>query len=159
MVNYRRINSPRLTYPRGEGDETIADTIIAIDPGREKCGLAVVSLNGGVLHQAVIPVTEIGPLVEKLSLTYQTATVILGNGTAHRDIEQALTTVALGDKPLTLVLVDEKHSTEQARIRYWQLHPPKGLRRLLPVTMQLPPVPIDDYVAIILAERYLNGTG
>ncbi|HKM17981.1 MAG TPA: pre-16S rRNA-processing nuclease YqgF, partial [Limnochordia bacterium] len=36
-------------------------------------------------------------------------------------------------------------------------HPPRGWRRLLPVSLQTPPVPIDDYVAVILAQRYLDG--
>ena len=111
-----------------------------------------------MLHQAVISAEAIGDLVEKLSLTYQTVTVILGNGTAHQSVLKALTDGAPGDKLLTMHLVDEKHSTEQARSRYWQCHPPSGLRRLIPVTMQTPPVPVDDYVAVILAERYFKET-
>ena len=39
---------------------------------------------------------------------------------------------------------------------YWREHPPRGLMRLIPVTMQVPPVPVDDYVAVILAERYFD---
>ena len=32
---------------------------------------------------------------------------------------------------------------------------PRGLRRLLPTSMQVPPVPVDDFVAVILGTRYL----
>jgi RNase H-fold protein (predicted Holliday junction resolvase) len=32
----------------------------------------------------------------------------------------------LPDKPL--VLVDERHSTEEARKLYWQVNPPQGLK-------------------------------
>jgi len=28
--------------------------------------------------------------------------------------------------------------------------------RLIPVTMRTPPVPVDDYVAVILAERFFR---
>ena len=110
------------------------------------------------MYQAVIPADTISSLVEKLSLTYQTTTVILGNGTAHQWVQKLLIDGAPRGKPLTFFLVDEKYSTEEARSRYWQCHPPSGLRRLIPVTMQTPPVPVDDYVAVILAERYFKET-
>ena len=31
----------------------------------------------------------------------------------------------------------------------------RGLRRLLPTSMQVPPVPVDDFVAVILGTRFL----
>ena len=39
------------------------------------------------------------------------------------------------------------------------MNPPRGWRRLLPVSMQMPPEPYDDYVAVILAQRFLRGDG
>ena len=35
-------------------------------------------------------------------------------------------------------------------------HRPKGIARLIPKGMRTPPEPIDDYAAVILAERYLK---
>ncbi|MFN9955932.1 MAG: resolvase, partial [bacterium] len=40
--------------------------------------------------------------------------------------------------------------------RYWQMFPPTGLTKLLPKGLRQPPRPIDDIVAILLIERYLN---
>jgi hypothetical protein len=56
-----------------------------------------------------------------------------------------------------ILVVDEKDTTFQARERYWEYHPRRGWRRLLPSTLQVPPDPVDDYVALILAERVLLG--
>ena len=58
---------------------------------------------------------------------------------------------------LELVVVDEYRTTELAKGEYWKAHPPTGWRRLLPVTMQVPPVPVDDFVAVLLGRRYIQG--
>ena len=54
-----------------------------------------------------------------------------------------------------ITMVDEKNSTLEARDRYWQMYPPKGLGKLIPQNLRVPPRPIDDIVAILLIERYL----
>jgi len=54
-------------------------------------------------------------------------------------------------------LVDERETTLLARARYFADHPPRGWRRLVPRGMLLPPRPIDDYAALLIAERYLKG--
>ncbi len=43
----------------------------------------------------------------------------------------------------------------EARERYWEHHRRRGWRRLVPSTMLVPPDPVDDFVAFILAERVL----
>lgn len=131
--------------------------IIAVDPGREKCGIAVVRSSEEAVLQQVVETTELVSCVRKLAEQFDTLTVVLGDGTAHKQAEDELTSIQVGDKLLTVELVDEKHSTEEARHLYWKYNPPKGLKRLLPVSMQVPPEPVDGYVAIILAHRYLRG--
>jgi len=128
-------------------------TIIAIDPGREKCGIAVVEKISGVLYQKVIETKELITIVKELSEKYQTFTIIMGNGTSSDKAKKHIET-ALVDKKIELKLIDEYRTTDAAKIRYWQVNPPRGLKRLIPTTMQVPPVPVDDYVAVILAERY-----
>ena len=51
--------------------------------------------------------------------------------------------------------IGEAHSTEEARRLYWKIHPPQGLRRLLPLGLQVPPVPLDGYAAVVQVRRYL----
>lgn len=131
--------------------------IIAVDPGREKCGIAVVNSTEDAVLQRVVETTELVNCVRQLAEQYATLTVILGDGTAHKQAENELRGVQVGDKLLNVELINEKHSTEEARYLYWKNNPPKGLKRLIPVSMQVPPEPVDGYVAIILARRYLRG--
>ena len=34
---------------------------LSIDPGTEKCGIALLDRKGGVIHQAILPVDELEP--------------------------------------------------------------------------------------------------
>jgi hypothetical protein len=58
---------------------------------------------------------------------------------------------------MAILVVDEKDTTLQARERFWEHNRRRGWRRILPATLQVPPSPVDDYVAMILAERVLLG--
>ena len=132
----------------------MSQIIIAIDPGREKCGLAVVDQQSGVLSQQIIETKALPTVVEQLRATYHITKVVLGDGTSSQVAKERLEKSRQADQPFMIELIDERHSTDQARKRYWREHPPTGLKRLIPVTMQVPPRPVDDYVAVILAERY-----
>lgn len=130
------------------------EVIIAVDPGRDKCGVAVVDRMVGALWKKVIRTGELAAVVAELAGGYGADTVIVGDRTAHRQAVGVLDKITIAGKKLSIKLVDEHRSTEEARKLYWQENPPRGLRRLLPVTMLTPPVPVDDYVAVVLARRY-----
>ncbi|MGI6092265.1 MAG: pre-16S rRNA-processing nuclease YqgF [Veillonellaceae bacterium] len=132
------------------------DLVISVDPGREKCGIAVVHKTKGVLHKKVIGTIKLAETIAKLAIEYNVAIVLLGNRTTSRESKNILENIKIKNRPLIIKLVDEHRSTDAARQRYWQENPPRGLKRLIPVTMQVPPVPVDDYVAVILAERYFK---
>ena len=126
--------------------------IAAIDPGREKCGLAVVSEDGSVLEQAVVATVRLAGEMAERAEKFQPDCILLGNGTTSRVAEETVR-AALPDIPVEIV--DEYRTTDDAKIAYWKAHPPTGWRRLFPTGMQVPPVPVDDFVAVILAQRYL----
>jgi len=130
---------------------TIPEVVIAVDPGREKCGVAVVRADGRVLSQAVVATGDVAETVARALEADARARVILGNRTGARDVSAALRERCR----VTPTAVDEHHSTLQGRRRYFAENPPRGWRRLLPVGLQTPPHPYDDYVAVVLAERYL----
>lgn len=132
------------------------EMMIAIDPGREKCGIAVVHQHRGVLMQEVIVTSRLTVVVKELLAEYKVSIIVIGDGTSSREAKGKIEQLRIDGEAIKIVLIDERHSTDQARERYWQEHPPKGLMRLIPVTMQVPPKPVDDYVAVILAERYLD---
>lgn len=127
--------------------------IAALDPGRDKCGFAVLAGDGTVLLQQVIATAELEQEVLAARRRFPFACLIEGNGTTSQAARERLA-AALPD--LSVIVVDEYRTTEMARSAYWRAHPPKGWRRLLPVTMQVPPEPVDDFVAVILGHRYLQ---
>ena len=124
--------------------------VLAIDPGREKCGIAVLSPAGEVLTQQVVLTAELENVVGTL-MAEHAPTVLMGNGTTSAAAKRRVE-----DLGCVVTLVDEYRTTDAARGAYWQAHPPRGWRRLVPRGMLVPPVPVDDFVAVILAERFLR---
>lgn len=128
-------------------------SIMAVDPGRDKCGLAVLDSEGRILWRRVIPTEELAARARELAEGQRAKRLLLGNGTTHRQAEQRLRE-ALPE--LAIEVVDEYRTTEMARQLYWKLSPPRGWRRLVPLGLQVPPEPVDDLVAVILAQRALG---
>ena len=124
--------------------------VLAIDPGREKCGVAVLASDGRILVQEVVATAALDAAVGALIRAYE-PNVIMGNGTTSADAKKWVE--ALG---VSVTLVDEYRTTDAAKCAYWEAHPPRGWRRLMPRGMLVPPVPVDDFVAVILAQRFLE---
>lgn len=129
--------------------------ILAVDPGTVKCGLAVVCAEGGVLVREVAPSGELVARALELAGAHQCVRIVLGRGTGSEPLRKALVKAS----PIAVDLVDEEFTTLRARERYFQEHPPRGFWRLVPVSLQNPREPFDDYVAIILAERWFERAG
>lgn len=125
--------------------------IMGVDPGKDKCGVAVLDSDGEVKFSEVIATSEFETVMQKLSAQFEIELAILGNGTTHSDAEKKLRAVGL-----KFQVVDEKFTTEQARRVYWKKFPPQGWRKFLPTSMQVPPVPVDNIVAEILVKRFLG---
>lgn len=134
-------------------------TIIAIDPGREKCGVAVVRSPNRVLLKEVVSTPELTSFVQRLISEFKTTQIVLGDRTSSQAAQKKLNALLVNGKDPDIALVDEHKSTDAARKRYWEENPPAGFRRLIPTSMQVPPGPVDDYVAVILAERYFSAQG
>jgi len=128
----------------------VSSCVLAIDPGRDKCGVAVLASDGRVLVQRVVPTAELDAAVGELIQSYA-PTVIMGDGTTSTDAKKRVE--ALG---VPVLLVDEYRTTDAAKCAYWEAHPPRGWRCLVPRGMLVPPVPVDDFVAVILAQRFLE---
>ena len=126
--------------------------IIGVDPGRDKCGVAVLNSGGGVKFSKVVPTGDLELTLKKLAAQFDVELLILGNDTTHIDAENKIKALNLPVK-----VVDEKFTTEEARKLYWKKNPPRGWRKLLPTSMQVPPDPVDNLVAEILVLRHLNG--
>ncbi|MDB9316000.1 pre-16S rRNA-processing nuclease YqgF [Spirulina sp. CS-785/01] len=125
---------------------------LGFDPGRDKCGVAVVGEDGVVQFHVVVAASEAIPQLQELVKTHPIQGVVMGNQTTSKQWKAQLE----GVLSVPIYLVDERNSSLEARDRYWQMYPPRGLQRLLPQGLRLPPRPVDDIVAILLVERYLR---
>jgi hypothetical protein len=122
--------------------------ILAIDPGSAKSGLAVLDENKKVLQRAVVLNSDLAKTLPPLLTTFRPTAVVIGRGHYGKKLAQEL-----GN--LNLIFVSEKDTTWLARRRYWAENPPTGWRKLLPTSFRVPPVPVDDWAAVIIGERYL----
>lgn len=128
--------------------------ILGFDPGRFKCGLAVMGVDRTLRYHQVVGTDAALATIQILRQQYPISLFVLGDQTTSKDWKQKLSQL-LPDPP-PIVLVDERHSSLEARDRYWQMYPPKGLYRLVPQAIRRIPRPVDDIVAILLIERYLE---
>ncbi len=128
--------------------------LLAIDPGREKCGLAVVAPASGVITREIVSLSELTLRIAHFIGRYGIELIVLGDRTGAREVRNMLRQSGF---TLEVTFVDEDRSSEQGRRRYLLDHRGKGWSRFLPIGLREPDRPYDDYVAVILAERYLAG--
>ncbi len=137
--------------------------IIAIDPGRDKCGVAVVAFTSPKVEHRVLDIqiverkiaarVHVLQEIESLVARFPAAVLVLGNSTGSRALHQEIV-ARFPEK--TLHQQDETGSTLEARDWYWRVKPPRGWRKVWPLSLQNPPEPIDDFAAVVLAHRFLQ---
>ncbi len=124
--------------------------VIGVDPGSSKAGYALLDDAGAVVTAGIEPIDRLGARLAELLAQAAVRAIALGHGTNARSVRAGL-------EPLGVPVhwVDERETTRLARELYFREHPPRGWRRLIPIGLQLPPRPIDDYAAILIARRFL----
>jgi RNase H-fold protein (predicted Holliday junction resolvase) len=128
--------------------------ILGFDPGRLKCGIALMGLDRTLHYHQVVESSKAIAMIESLRQSYPVSLLVMGDQTTSKEWQQKLSQDL--SQTLRIITVDERYSTLEARDRYWQMFPPRGLYRFLPKGLRGTPRPIDDIVAIILIERYLE---
>ena len=126
---------------------------LGIDPGRSKTGLALVDGNGKIISLHIAESQNINNEILEFTKENCPAQIVLGNGTNSRNICEAVQNVLPN---IAVTVVEEAHSTEEARVLYWEENPPQGLKKLVPMGMLVPPIPLDAYAAVILVRRFLE---
>jgi hypothetical protein len=79
--------------------------------------------------------------------------VVLGDRTGSREFAGE---IAQEHPSPEILFIDEHMSSMEGRRRYLLDHPRPGLGRLIPVSLRVPGEPFDDYVAVVLAERFFQ---
>jgi RNase H-fold protein (predicted Holliday junction resolvase) len=128
--------------------------LLGFDPGRQKCGLAIMGVDRKLHYHQIVQSEATIATIKTLQAQFPISLLVIGDQTASRQWQQKLQD-ELAD-PLRIISVDERNSSLEARDRYWQMYPPQGFTKLLPYGLRTPPRPIDDIVAILLIERYLQ---
>lgn len=131
---------------------TEGELILGVDPGKSKTGVALLTMSGAIRNTEVLLMNNFPEALAEFLGQQEVKLCILGNGTTSSEMQEVLKKVLPG---ALIKIVDEAHSTEEARNLYWQLNPPRGLRKLFPLSMQLPPQNLDGLAAAILVRRYL----
>ncbi|HEX2952324.1 MAG TPA: pre-16S rRNA-processing nuclease YqgF [Armatimonadota bacterium] len=129
--------------------------LLAVDPGREKCGVAVVTYGRNVLEREIISTADLPMRIAYHVGRYGIDIIVMGDRTGAREVRDSLRKAGFR---MEMAFVDEDHSSEMGRRRFLLDNRGTGLNRLLPVGLRSPDRPYDDYVAVILAERYLDGS-
>ncbi len=132
--------------------------IIAVDPGTEKCGLAVMQNDGDVLVKEIVSANELLGRMGGVARQFGPAIVVIGDGTGAQRFTELMQSEGIDTLVLGIEVVDEHLTSQVARNRYLRDRRKAGkwVHRLIPLGMQTPDQPYDDYVAVILAERYLS---
>lgn len=127
--------------------------VLGVDPGTQKAGFAVVdpARNGAALRLGIVPLAELLDRAESLCAEFGVGVIALGQGTHAGTVGEMLERLRV-----PVHFIDERETTLLARALYFKDHPPRGWRRLVPLGMQLPPRPIDDYAALLIARRYIE---
>jgi RNase H-fold protein (predicted Holliday junction resolvase) len=129
----------------------VSRAVLGIDPGTRKVGFALIEDDESpALARGIEPIDTLLVRLRLLVTEHPITAVALGSGTNATQVAQML--VPLG---VPVHVIDETDTTYRARALYFSEHPPRGWRRLLPLGLQVPPGPIDDYAAMLIARRYL----
>lgn len=128
--------------------------VLAVDPGRDKCGIAVASPDGKLIAHEVVKRTDFPQWLIEANQKFDPSLIIIGNRTACHELEKAL---QIRWPDVSVRFVEEAGSSQEARARWVKMHRSIGLRRLIPRGLRTPNVPYDDLAAVILLERYFGG--
>ena len=126
--------------------------VLGIDPGTRKVGFAIApDAESPPLALGIEPIDSLQGRLRALIQVHPVRAIALGSGTNVAVLAQHLAELGV-----PVHLVDETDTTYRARALYFADNPPRGWRRFLPLGLQLPPRPIDDYAALLIARRYLD---
>lgn len=128
--------------------------LLALDPGSEKIGTAVLDYQAQEQEKTIVKTEELIDHLKEIFKIYQIEEIIIGNGTGAEKIIKLLKN---NFESLKIELVEEKFTTEEAQARYLKEKPMSNYEKLLRkfIDWKLKK-PLDDYAALIIAEKYLK---
>jgi len=124
--------------------------VIAIDPGKSKCGLVLADISQKKVYEAIIIKSAfIENHVRNLITAEDVSQIIIGNGTTSREIREKLYFFKK-----EIITFEEKNTTYRAKARYFELFPISGLKFLIPREVFILNKNLDAISALIILEDY-----
>ena len=133
-----------------DGASSRRTVLIGIDPGRSKCGLAVIYDDGTRKTLAVVPTPEIAERIDEEVRASDVRAICIGHATGSDSI---VAICASRWPAIARRVVDETNTTLEARRLYYIDHPPKGFWRFIPMGLLVPNEPLDAYAAQLIVSR------
>ena len=124
--------------------------LIAIDPGKSKCGLVLAEISEKKVYKAIIVKSELlENYVRNLITAEDISQIIIGNGTTSGEIREKLYFFKK-----EIITFEEKNTTYRAKARYFELFPISGLKFLMPREVFILNKNLDAISALIILEDY-----
>ena len=135
--------------------EQAQNFILAIDPGSDKVGYAILNYDLSHGEMGIVYLSEVHRIFKKFceAAEEKPQALVIGNGTAAQAVCKLYNSLEL---EVPVRFAEEKNTTYKARARYFSENPPTGFWKLVPLGLQMPPRPIDDYAALLIGEKYLQ---
>lgn len=131
-------------------------SLLAVDPGREKSGIAVISKkDAAVLYKDIIKTPHIDRVLKETVQNFEVDLIIVGDGTSSENIWQLLK----ADDQLRDIekeLIEEQGSTRRAEKLYRQQHSSFLKKLLFKIVSWKPDQELDDLTAVILGREYIK---
>ena len=124
--------------------------VLAIDPGKSKCGLVLAEISEKKVYKAIILKSELlENYVRNLIAAEDISQIIIGNGTTSKEIREKLYFFKK-----EIITFEEKNTTYRAKARYFELFPISGLKFLMPREVFILNKNLDAISALIILEDY-----
>jgi len=128
---------------------------IAIDPGRQKCGLAALDSSGETLRRAVCSAESVLESALDFLKEFPSADrIVVGSGTGGASVVEKLQ--KSGSMPGSILSVAEKNTTLEAIRLFDEQNPLPFPFGFIPRSFLFKPREIDSYAAAAIGILYLN---
>ena len=133
-------------------ESTSVSKIIAVDPGTEKFGIAVLDFSGKVIARSVVFKIKFPDTIADLIIRHKPKILATGDGTGSDWAFDVLSSLRTGE----VIRVDERKTTLDARELAWKENPPAGIYKILPKIFWPTPTELDSWAAVVIARRALE---
>ena len=125
--------------------------ILSVDPGRDKCGLAVLDSGGNIIFKSVCARNEVVNQIESMVENFKPELIALGDGTGSKEIKKEI-----GERTdIEILSIPEKNTTLEARELAWKNEAPCGIWCLIPKLFWPTPPDCDAWAAVVIGKKAL----